>query len=69
MHDGSDMSICAMEIGWHDKRGQHGCVLDRMCLYAPIRKYKLLRMRLGDMTDAVNTVACWVRRVYIRRGD
>ena len=30
------------EIGWHDKRGQHNCVLDRMCLYAPIWKCELV---------------------------
>ena len=30
-----------------DRRGQHGGVLDRMCQYAPIQKYKLLRNRLA----------------------
>ena len=44
---GSDVPICTIEIRWHDRRGQHGCVLDRMCLYAPIRKYELLRNRLA----------------------
>ena len=39
-------------IGWHDKQGQHGCVLGRMCLNAP--------QRLSGMTDEVNKVACWI---------
>ena len=43
---GSDVSICVMEIGWHDKQGQHGCVLDQMCLYEPIQICELLRMKL-----------------------
>ena len=49
---GSNLSICVMEIGWHDRRGQHGCMLGRTCLYAP--------WRLGGMTDEVSTVACWI---------
>ena len=60
---GSDVSICTIDIGWHDRRGQHGCVLDRICLYALIRKCELLR--LGGMTDEVSTVACWIGRVYM----
>ena len=52
---GSDVSICAIEIKWHDRRGQHGCVLDRMCRYALIQKYEL---RLSRMIDEVNTVTC-----------
>ena len=32
-------------IGWHDRRGQHGHVLGRMCLYTP--------QRLSGMTDKV----------------
>ena len=31
MRVGSVVSICAIEIEWHDRRGQRGCVLDRMC--------------------------------------
>ena len=37
------MSMYAIEIEWHDRQGQHGCVLDRMCQNAPIRKYELLK--------------------------
>ena len=40
------MSICTIEIGWHDRQGQHGCVLDRVYLYAPIQKYEMLRNKL-----------------------
>ena len=40
------------EIGWHDRQGQHGYVLGRMCLYAP--------QRLSGMTDEVNTITCWI---------
>ena len=43
----SDVSICAIEIRWHDRRGQHGDMLDQMCQYTPMRKYKLLRNRLA----------------------
>ena len=43
---GSNVAICTLEVEWHDRRGQYGCVLDRMCLYAPIRKYELLRNKL-----------------------
>ena len=64
---GSDVSICTMEIGWHDRRGQHGCVLDRMYLYVPIWKSELLRM--GGMIDEVSTVACWVGCVYMHNRD
>ena len=42
MRVGTNMSICAIEIEWHDRRGQHGYVLDRMCQYTPIQKYELL---------------------------
>ena len=42
-----DVSICTIEIGWHDKRGQHGYMLGQMCLYAPIRKFELLINRLA----------------------
>ena len=45
---GSDVSICAIEVEWHDRRGQHGCVLDRMCQNAPIQKYKLLKNNQAD---------------------
>ena len=38
-----------LEIGWHDRRGQRGCVLGRTRLYAP--------WTLGVMTDEVNMVA------------
>ena len=64
---GSDVSICTMEIGWHDRRDQHGCVLDRMYLYVPIWKSELLRM--GGMIDEVSTVACWVGCVYMHNRD
>ena len=40
---GSNVSICTIEIEWHDRRGQHGCVLDQMCQNAPTQKYKLLK--------------------------
>ena len=30
-------------FGWHDRRGQHDCVLDRMCQNAPIWNYELLK--------------------------
>ena len=43
MRVGLDVPICAIEIEWHDRRGQHNCVLDRMCRYAPIQKYELLK--------------------------
>ena len=46
MRVGANVSRCAMEIEWHDRRGQHGGVLDQICQYAPIRKYKLLRNKL-----------------------
>ena len=32
----SNVFICAMEIAWHDRRGQHGGMLDQMCQYALI---------------------------------
>ena len=50
---GSDVSICTIEIEWHDRRGQHGCLLDR--IYAPIQKYDLLRKQAGN----VWTVELW----------
>ena len=43
---GSDVSICAMEIEWHDRWGQQGCMLDQKCLYAPIRNYESLWTKL-----------------------
>ena len=41
---GSYVSICATENEWHDRRDQHGCMLDQMCRYAPIQKYELLKI-------------------------
>ena len=64
---GSDVSICTIGIGWHNRLSQHGCVLDQMCLYAPIQKCELLR--LGGMTDEVSIVACWVGCVYMHHRD
>ena len=43
-HDGG-----LLVFGWHNKRGQHGCVLGQMSLNAPYR--------LSGMTDDVSTVA------------
>ena len=43
MRVGSNVSICAIKVEWHDRQGQHGCVLDRMCRYAPIQKYEMLK--------------------------
>ena len=39
-------------FGWHDRRGQQGCVLGQMCLYAP--------WRLSGMINEVSTVAYWI---------
>ena len=44
---------------WHDKWGQHDCMLGRTCLYAP--------WRLSDMTDEINMVACWIICVYMHQ--
>ena len=59
---GSDVSICTIVVGLHDRRCRHCCgakdampwewvaeadVLARMCLYAPFWKYELLRNRLA----------------------
>ena len=46
LHVGSDVSMRAMEIRWHDRRGQHGCILDRMCLYAPIQNMNLSKRKI-----------------------
>ena len=51
----SDVSICTnleiwtwrMKLRWWDRRVQHSCLLNRVCQYAPIWKYKLLRNRLA----------------------
>ena len=67
-------------VGLHDRRGQHGRVLGRTCLYAPCRSIawqtmsarlhigsdvSICTMLLGCMIDEVSTVECWVRRVYM----
>ena len=54
MRVGSDVSICAIEIEWHDRQGQHGCVLDQMCQNAPIRKYELLKIDTLAMYELLN---------------
>ena len=59
--------ICAMEIEWHDKRDQHGCLLDRMCLYAPIQNMNYREGKLGGMTDEVWTMLCWIRCVNMHQ--
>ena len=46
-HDGE-----LLVFRWHDRRGQHGRLLGRMCLYA--------LERLSGMTDEVSTVVCWI---------
>ena len=72
------------KIGWHDRRGQHDCVLGRTCLYAPccwvawqMRSSWLLvgsdvsicTILLGGMTDVVSTVTCWIGCAYMHHRD
>ena len=68
MRVGSDVFMLAMEIGWHDRRGQHLCVLNRTCLYAPIQNYESLRTKLrwhdrqgqhGSVLDLTCLYAPW----------
>ena len=36
-------------ITWHDRQGQYGRMLDRMCQYTLIKKYELLRKQADNV--------------------